>query len=253
MPKKAKQQAKQKAKPSKPGVSKKEPERIIISLGGSLLVPESIDDVFVAHFKKFVIGHIKKGYHFILVTGGGKTARNYIESAATVTKINDEDKDWLGIHATRMNAHLVRTIFREYAHPRINTNPHDLEDFYSAPEPILVAAGWRPGRSTDYAAVVLGKYLGIKRIINLSNIERVYDKDPHRHSDAESYDNLDWKAFRKIVGSKWNPGMNVPFDPIASAMAEAEGMEVAILHGGDLDNVTRYIAGKKFVGTLIKG
>ncbi len=227
-------------------------ERIIISLGGSLLVPESIDDVFVASFKKFIIGHIKKGYRFILVTGGGKTARKYIESAATVTKINDEDRDWLGIHATRMNAHLVRTIFREYAHPRINTNPHDLEDFYSAPEPILVAAGWRPGFSTDFDAVVLGKYLGVKRIINLSNIERVYDKDPHRHSNAKPYDNLVWKEFRKIVGNTWNPGMNVPFDPIASAMAEKEEMEVAIMNGGDLDNVTRYIAGKKFVGTLVK-
>ena len=233
-------------------VSSKVKERIIISLGGSLLVPEAIDDVFVANFKKFIIIHIKKGYRFILVTGGGRTARKYIESAATVTKINDEDRDWLGIHATRMNAHLVRTIFREYAHPRINTNPHDLEDFYSAPEPILVAAGWRPGFSTDFDAVVLGKYLGAKRIINLSNIERVYDKDPRHNSDAVPFDRLNWKDFRKIVGNKWNPGMNVPFDPIASAMAEEENMEVAIMNGGDLENVTGYIAGKKFIGTLIK-
>lgn len=227
-------------------------ERIIISLGGSLLVPESIDAEFVGNFKKFIVAHLKKGYQFILVTGGGKTARRYIEAAGQVTKINDEDRDWLGIHATRMNAHLVRTIFREYAHPRINTNPHDLEDFYSAPEPILVAAGWRPGFSTDFDAVVIGKYLDVKRIINLSNIERVYNKDPHVHADAVPYDAMTWKEFRKIVGKKWNPGMNVPFDPIASEMAEKEGMEVAIMNGGDLKNVTNYIAGKSFVGTLIK-
>ncbi len=231
---------------------KRKKERIIISLGGSLLVPESIDHDFVGKFKKFILAHIRQGYHFILVTGGGKTARKYIEAAATVTKITNEDKDWLGIHATRMNAHLVRTIFREYAHPRINTNPHDLEEFYSAPEPILVAAGWRPGFSTDFDAVVLGKYLDVKRIINLSNIERVYDKNPHDHADAKPYDRLTWKQFRKIVGNKWNPGMNSPFDPIASQMAEAEGMEVAVLNGGDLKNVSNYIAGKKFVGTLIK-
>ncbi len=227
-------------------------ERIIVSLGGSLLVPESIDATFVANFKKFIVDHIEEGYHFILVTGGGKTARKYIEAAATVTKINDEDKDWLGIHATRMNAHLVRTIFREYAHPRINTNPHDLEDFYSAPEPILVAAGWRPGFSTDFDAVVLGKYLNVKRIINLSNIERVYDKDPRTHADAKPYDHLTWQAFRKIVGDEWNPGMNAPFDPIASKMAEEEKMEVAVLNGGDLVNTAKYIAGEKFVGTIIK-
>src|SRR6185369_2104394 len=193
----------------------KEKERIVISLGGSLLVPESIDSEFLGNFKKFIVAHIKKGYRFILVTGGGKTARRYIESAALVSKITDEDRDWLGIHATRMNAHLVRTIFREYAHPRINTNPHDLEDFYSTPEPILVASGWRPGFSTDFDAVVLGEYLDAKRIVNLSNVERVYSKDPRVHADAKPFDTLTWKEFRKIVGDKWNPGMNVPFDPIA--------------------------------------
>lgn len=232
--------------------TKNQKERIIISLGGSLLVPENIDAEFVANFKKFIVSHIKKGYRFILVTGGGKTARRYIEAAGQITKITDEDRDWLGIHATRMNAHLVRTIFREYAHPRINTNPHDLEDFYSAPEPILVAAGWRPGFSTDFDSVVIVKYLDAKKIINLSNVERVYDKDPRTHADATPYDSITWKNFRKIVGKKWNPGMNVPFDPIASEMAEKEGMEVAIMNGGDLQNVSNYVAGKKFVGTLIK-
>jgi len=227
-------------------------ERIIISLGGSLLVPEGIDVEFMSNFKKFIVAHIKKGYHFILVTGGGRTARQYIDVAGQITKITDDDRDWLGIHATRMNAHLVRTVFREYAHPRINTNPHDLEDFYRAPEPILVAAGWRPGFSTDFDAVVLGKYLDVNRIINLSNIERVYSKDPRVHADAVPYDTITWKKFRKIVGNKWNPGMNVPFDPIASEMAEKEHMEVAVMNGGDMKNVTNYIAGKKFVGTLIK-
>ncbi|MDD2766489.1 MAG: UMP kinase [Candidatus Moranbacteria bacterium] len=227
-------------------------ERIIISLGGSLLVPEGIDTEFISNFKKFIVSHIKKGYRFILVTGGGRTARQYIDVAGQITKITDEDRDWLGIHATRMNAHLVRTIFREYAHPRINTNPHDLEDFYRAPEPILVAAGWRPGFSTDFDAVVLGKYLDVNRIINLSNIERVYSKDPRVHADAVPFEEITWKDFRKIVGSKWNPGMNVPFDPIASEMAEKEHMEVAVMNGGDMKNVENYIAGKKFIGTRIK-
>lgn len=228
-------------------------ERIIISLGGSLLVPEDIDAEFVKNFKNFIVRYIKQGYRFILVTGGGKTARRYIEAAAKVTAVSDEDKDWLGIHATRMNAHLVRTIFRRYAHPRINTNPHDLEEFYSAPEPVLVAAGWRPGFSTDFDAVLLGKYLDAKRVINLSNIDMVYDRDPRKHADARPFHKLTWKAFRKLVGDEWNPGMNAPFDPIASKMAEDEKMEVAILNGNDLANVENYILGKKFVGTVIKG
>lgn len=227
-------------------------ERIIISLGGSLLVPDDINADFIKTFKKFVVAYVQAGFRFILVTGGGRTARKYIDAASHVTSITDEDKDWLGIHSTRLNAHLVRTVFRKYAHARINTNPHDLEDFYSAPEPIIVAAGWRPGFSTDFDAVLLGKYLDAKRIINLSNVDMVYDRDPKMHYDAKPLSRLHWAEFQKIVGTVWNPGMNVPFDPVASKMAAVEKMEVAILNGENLANVANYIDGKKFIGTVIK-
>lgn len=231
---------------------KQHKERILISLGGSLLVPDEIDWKFIKSFKQFIIKHIRLGYSFILVTGGGKTARKYIEAASKVSKITADDSDWLGIHATRMNAHFIRTVFRSYAHPRINTNPHNLEDFYDVKEPILVAAGWRPGCSTDYDAVLLGKYLDVKRVVNLSNIDYVYDKDPNKYVDAKKIKDISWKEFRKIVGDKWSPGMNAPFDPIASKLAEEEGMEVAILNGEDLENVEKYLAGKDFRGTVIR-
>ena len=227
-------------------------ERIIISLGGSLIVPDGIDWRFLKGFKALIESEIADGYSFILVTGGGRTCRSYIEAASNVTFVSDEDKDWLGIHTTRLNAQLIRTIFRDFAHPRINTNPHDLDDFYIAKEPILVAAGWRPGHSTDYDAVLLGKYLDAKRIINLSNIEYVYDRDPKEFPDAVKIEELDWKTFRALVGVEWNPGMNAPFDPIASRLAEQEGMEVAILAGSDLVNVKAYLDGAPFKGTLIK-
>jgi len=231
---------------------RKSKERILISLGGSLLVPEEIDWQFVKRFKQFIIRHIRLGYSFILVTGGGRTARKYIEAAGKISKITDDDSDWLGIHATRMNAHFIRTVFRSYAHPRINTNPHNLEDFYNVKEPILVGTEWRPGFSTDYDAVLLGKYMDVKRIINLSNIDYVCDKDPKIHADAKKIENISWKEFRKIVGDTWQPGMNVPFDPVASKLAEAEDMEVAILNGSNLENIKKYIAQEEFVGTVIR-
>ena len=84
---------------------------------------------------------------------------------------------------------------------------------------ILVAGGWRPGHSTDFNAVVLGKYLGAKRIINLSNIDAVYDRDPKQFPDAQPIRNIDWQGFRAIVGDVWDPGMNTPFDPIAAQLA----------------------------------
>ena len=223
----------------------------IISLGGSLIVPDEVDWKFVKQFKALIEAHIKKGYKFIIITGGGKLARKYIDAAAKIDSINAEDKDWLGIHATRMNAHFIRTIFQKHAHPRINKNPNDLEDFYNFKEKILVAAGWRPGFSTDYDAVLLGKYLDIKTIINLSNIDYAYDRDPKKFPDAKKITHIAWKDFRKIVGNKWDPGMNAPFDPIASRLAEEEKIEVAIMNGKKLKNLENYLAGKQFKGTII--
>jgi uridylate kinase len=231
---------------------KKNSKRILISLGGSLLVPQEIDTAFIQGFRKFIVEHIEQGYSFILVTGGGRTARKYIEAGAEIANITDEDKDWLGIHATRMNAHFVRTVFREYAHPRINTNPHNLDDFYDVKEPVLVAAGWRPGRSTDYVSVLLAKYLDVEKIMNLSNIDYVYDKDPRKFADAKKFECLSWGEFRALVGEEWHPGMNAPFDPIASKLAEEEEMEVAILHGADFASLGNYLAGRDFVGTVIR-
>ena len=224
----------------------------VISLGGSLIVPDEIDWAFVKKFKVIIEGQIKKGHKFILITGGGKLARRYQEAAIKVTKtLTNDDRDWIGIHATRMNGHFIRTIFRDNAHPRINKNPNDLEDFYNFKENILIAAGWRPGFSTDYDAVLLGKYFGAKKVINLSNIDYVCDKDPNKFPDAKKFKNIVWADFRKMVGDKWDPGMSAPFDPIASKLADEAEMEVVILNGKKLKNLENCLEGKKFNGTVI--
>lgn len=225
---------------------------IVISLGGALIVPNKIDWQFIKNFKKLILEFVKRGYKFVIITGGGQTCRDYQEAAAKISNINNDDKDWLGIHSSRLNGHLLRTIFRQYAHPKINTNPHDLEDFYNFKESILIAAGWRPGNSTDYDAVVLAKYMDIKKVVNLSNIDYVYTKDPKKFPDAKKIEKTSWKDFRKIVGDKWDPGMHTPFDPIASKISQEENIEVAIMNGGDLANLKNYLDEKKFKGTVIK-
>ena len=226
---------------------------IVLSLGGSLLVPDGIDTEFIGQFREFLTRRMKKGERYILVTGGGQTCRRYIEAASAVRKVSAVDQDWLGIHTTRLNAHLVRTVFYDVAHPRINTNPHDLEDFYDAPESLIVAAGWRPGFSTDMDAVLLGKYLGASRVINLTNIDQVYSADPRKDKKAVPYDALSWEAYLKIVGRKWSPGLNAPFDPIAAMEAQAAGIEVSIVNGRKLQNLGDCIDGGEFVGTVLGG
>lgn len=227
---------------------------IVISLGGSLVVPTggiSID--FLKKFNAFVRNRLAQDptLRFFLVVGGGSTARHYIKNGVEIIghQLSSDDQDWLGIHTTRLNAHLVKTIFRDIAHPYIIKH---YEIIRRTHEPVVVAAGWKPGWSTDFCNTLICEDYGMKTILNLSNTDFIYDKDPHAHKDAKPIKHITWKEFRKMVGDKWSPGMNVPFDPIAAKKAQELGIKVINVQGNNFENLENYFQGKEFIGTIIE-
>lgn len=228
--------------------------RTVISLGGSLIVPESgIDTHFLTQFNNFIRHELTKNpkQQFILVVGGGATARNYRDAGKEVIghELTTDDMDWLGIHATRLNAHLIRTIFRDLAH-KVIIEHYDI--IRKAEEPIVVASGWKPGHSTDYCAVMLAHDYQAKTILNLSNISQVCDSDPKNNPNAKPLSQMSWTEFRKLVGDEWSPGLHAPFDPIASKHAEELGLEVVVMSGSDFVNLKHYFNKEPFIGTTIK-
>lgn len=236
-------------------MSNSDKEKIVLSLGGSLVVPEGgIDVAFLSDFNKFIRNSLKKNPHlqFYIVVGGGSIARHYRDAGEKVLghKLTHEDLDWLGIHATRLNAQLIRTIFRDIAHPHLIKH---YEIIRKVVEPVVVAAGWKPGWSTDFCAALVCEDYDVKKIINLSNIDRAYDSDPRKNPDAKPIDRCSWTEFRKLVGEKWTPGMNAPFDPVASKHAQELGLTTIILKGNNLENLSNCLEGRDFVGTIIEG
>ena len=223
-------------------------ERTVISLGGSLIVPTTVDYKFLKEFRDIILKFVAKGNKFLIVAGGGKTTRVYQQAAREIGPISDEDVDWIGIHSTHLNAHLLRTIFRKHAHLKVLTHYSEREEI---PEPIVVAAGWKTGHSTDFDTVSFAKIYGMDMVINLSNVPFVYDKDPNKFSDAKPLKEISWTNFRKIVGNVWKPGDNLPFDPIASKEAQEAGIRVVIMDGRDLKNFENFLLDKPFLGTVI--
>ncbi|MDP1760446.1 MAG: UMP kinase [Candidatus Woesebacteria bacterium] len=223
-------------------------ERIVVSVGGSLIVPDQIDTDFLTRFKVLILDKVEKGLTFSIIAGGGKTARRYQDAAHAVTPLSRHDLDWIGIHATRLNAQLLRNIFVGYAHSEVIHNP--TVDIH-ADEPVIIAAGWQPGCSTDYDAVLMAKNLGAMRLVNLSNIDYVYGKDPKKYPDAKKIEKISWPEFRGIIPDHWDPGLSSPFDPIAAKEAESLGLEVAIINGAKLEEFSNYLDGKPFIGTII--
>ena len=223
-------------------------ERVVVSVGGSLIVPDQIDIDFLTRFKALILEKVQRGLSFSIITGGGKTARRYQDAAQAVTSLSSQDLDWLGIHSTRLNGQLLRNIFVGYAHAQVIKNPTiDID----AEEPVIIAAGWQPGCSTDYDAVLIAKNVGATRLVNLSNIDYVYDADPHKNPNAKKIEKISWAEFRKLIPDHWDPGLSSPFDPVAAKEAETLGLEVAIINGAKLDEFSNYLDGKPFVGTVI--
>ncbi len=221
----------------------------VLSVGGSLIVPGGeINIKFLKSFRAFIIGQVKQGRKFFLVIGGGQTARTYMRAAAAVTAVTDLDRDLVGISSTRLNAQLVRAVLSKYAASEIVT---DHKARLNSNRPIVLAAGHLPGHSTDYDAVLMAQANNVKTVINLSNIDYVYDQDPDKHPEAKAIKQINWPAFRQIVGNTWKPGLNLPFDPVASRQAQKLGLEVAILNGSKLKNLANYLEGKSFRGTVI--
>lgn len=225
-------------------------ETIVMSVGGSLIVPDGIDTTFLAHLKNFIVTETAKGRRFIIIAGGGKTARRYQDAAAEVSELTSDDLDWMGIHATRLNGHLLRTIFRDIAHRVMITNPDEILDI-NPDEKVIIAAGYRPGCSTDLRAVQIATRIGAKKVINLSNTDYVYTDNPKTNPEATKIEDVLWADFRKLIPDEWGPGLSSPFDPVAAKEAEREGIEVAQINGTRLDEVVEYLAGTTFIGTRI--
>ncbi|MCX7881108.1 MAG: UMP kinase [Patescibacteria group bacterium] len=230
--------------------SKKEAP-IIISVGGSLIVPNGgIDTKFLSKLNIFIRNQVKKGRRFFLVAGGGKIARHYRDAGKKIIgNITNDDLDWIAIHTTRVNAHLLRIIFQDIAHPRIIEN-YD-KKLKNWKEPIVIGAGWKPGWSTDYDAVVLAKDYGGQLIINLCNTYYVYNKDPQKYPEAAPIKKMTWTEMEKLAGDKWTPGMNFPFDPIATKLAKKLGLTLITTNGSDFKNLEKIIEGEQFKGTVV--
>ncbi len=221
----------------------------IIGLGGSVVIPSTGFNInFLKEFKKLLVSKIKQGEKFVIVVGGGSTCRTYQKAATEIIKLTDKELDWLGIHVTYLNAEFVRVLFGEHSYKEIIKDPSKK---IKTNKPVLVASGWKPGWSTDYDVVKLAEVYGASEAINLSNIDYVYDKDPNKFKDAKKLEKLTWSEMEKLVGSKWSPGANVPFDPMATKLGKKLGLKVSFVDGRDIKKIKKALDGKQIEGTVV--
>jgi uridylate kinase len=240
---------------------------IVISLGGSIVAPqEGPSGLFLYDFRNVLLSWLNREDHkVIIVVGGGYAARQWQKAYKEMIEIDKSTKgdggsilgtdvdvrqslDRIGIAATRLNAQLIKEVFSDYSRDPIVTDPSADITMNSR---ILIAAGWKPGFSTDYDAVILAERFHAEKILNLSNVSQIYSADPKVDPNAKPLLHISFDSLLQMIGTEWDPGANVPFDPIAAAKARELGITVIFASGKNLINFADILNDKPFIGTII--
>jgi len=215
---------------------------LVLSIGGSIVAQDKLNVEFLKDLKKFLSNRKEK---FIIVIGGGKTARKYMIALINFTK-DSAIIDEIGIDGTKLNANLIRLALGKLVHKEISANPTKKINF----KRILISGGYKPGASTDLDAVLYAKTYGSGEIINMTNVDMLYNKNPKIYKNAKPIKHIDWNGFFKIIPKKFVSGQNVPFDIKAAKAAKKYKKTVYIL-GPSIKNLKKFIEGKKYIGSII--
>lgn len=212
-------------------------------------MPDEINIKLLESFCSLIKKEVKKGNKFVIIVGGGGLCRQYQKAATEAVSISTAARDWLGIAVTRLNAQLLKTCLTKAARPEILTEPKKDKGFgrYS----VIVGGGWKPGWSTDFVAIQAAVNFKISRVINLSNIPYVYTANPKKDKAAKPIKQLTWTEYFKVIPSRWTPGLNTPFDPVAARLAKKHNLTVIVADGVNLNNFKNILAGRNFKGTAI--
>lgn len=243
------------------------PNKIVLSLGGSLIAPKDNTKSVISAYAKWIVSLSKKSL-VIVIVGGGYTARVRIQEAREKnSSISSEDLDWIGIKATHENANNLKLEIEKICkenkeqiniYPEIVADPNLKVTFEKG---VVIGGGWKPGRSTDYDAVKIASFNDIKTVYNLSNVGVVFDKDPNKYPDAKPLPNMiTWDQLIEIIGKEWSPGLSAPFDPIAAKLALESKITVKLVKGPEMltnnnysikSDIEKALLNEPFEGTTI--
>jgi uridylate kinase len=219
---------------------------VAISVGGSMVNPGRPDTGFVRR----IAGIINSSKcRFAITVGGGSYARTYV-SAIKAVGGNDFHADRCAILETRQNAMLLLAALKD-AYPNIPESI-DLASAAMNKHHAVVMGGLAPGLTTDAVAVLFAEAAGAKRVINITNVDGVYDKDPSDRS-AKKFGKMRIADFVELAmkSDLRKAGTHFVFDSVAAKLAMRSGIRIDIVSGKKMDDVKNAIEGKAHGGTVI--
>jgi len=215
--------------------------KVSISLGGSLLTRDMIPENYRRYAR--ILKELKdEGHQIVVVCGGGRLAREFI-SLARELGADDHLQDRLGILATHTNALLLIAALGSDAHPHVHRRRSEIKR--NLGDRILVGGGHLPGSSTDYRAVLFAEAMGADLVVNATDVDGVYDKNPEKHPDAMKLDRITFSRLEEIIveSTEQAPGEYGLFDLKAVKLARRLKIPMVFVNGTDPEEIMRAVEG----------
>ena len=222
--------------------------KIAVKLGGFSFPLE----LGVEEIKKYggLFSELKrKGNQLVVVTGGGKNARKYIEAARKLGA-SEAVCDQIGILVTRLNARLLIISMGDDAYPKVPETIEDLRLYFESGK-VIVMGGLQPGHSTNAVTALAAESIGASVLVNLTNVDGVYTADPKKGPKAKKFDEISTdKLLSLISGEEMMAGSYELLDPVSVRIIERSHIPTWIVSGEDPENMLKILKGKH-VGTKI--
>ena len=224
-------------------------KKVVVSIGGSILVPGNGDSDYIKRLADMLKG-ICDDMHIVIVCGGGKIARYYTETGKELGG-NTYQLDMLGIGATRLNAGLLAIALGDISSTDI---PLTVEETASRSKAgrITIMGGTVPGHTTDAVATMVAREMKADRVINATSVDAVYTDDPRKNPNAKRLSKITVKELEDLVYKEHGAGRSSVFDPLGVKIATEEKIDIVIVDGRDLGDLKNAILGNGVKGTVVK-
>lgn len=158
-------------------------KRVVIKLSGSIFS----QDTNYAKIRKYaeMLSDISNRVQPIVIAGGGKVARHYINLARNLGS-DEANLDIIGIEVSRLNAKLLITALGDQAYSQV---PKNLEEVAIAVDSskIVIAGGLHPGQSTNATSALIAETSRASSFVNATDVDGIYDSDPNTNTKARLF------------------------------------------------------------------
>lgn len=222
-------------------------KRVAIKLSGSIFSEQRNEDTIKRYAE--MLTDISIDIQPIVIAGGGKIARHYINLARYLGS-DEASLDIMGIEVSRLNAKLLIIALGEQAYSQV---PKNLEEVTIAAESgkIVIVGGLHPGQSTNATSALIAEKVRASRFLNATDVDGIYDLDPNISRNAKLLNEITVSECMEILknGSSM-AGTYDLMDIVALKVIERSKIPTRVLRS-DITNIKNAIIGTHHIGTEI--